>query len=439
MMRAATCFSGIGAPETAAPHFDWVWSAEVEPFPAAVLNARHPGSANLGDVLAPDFIERARMHGPIDLLMGGPPCQAFSVAGLRNSLADARGNLSLRWVQLIHAIGPLVSVTENVPGWLSTKDNAFGCFLGALAGADDPLHTPDGAGWTNAGMVAGPLMRIAWRVLDAQYFGVPQRRRRVFVVASPPGGICPASVLFEPASLRGDSPPGREAGEGVAATLTAGSPGGSGYRNDPDTSENLVVHSLRAAGFDASEDGTGRGTPLVAVAFMPNDPGSHIDGVAPAQRAGSGGGSLGSRACVAFTCKDHGVDAGETAPTLRAMGHSGSHANAGGQVAIAFHENQRGELTINDTAGSLKTGGGKPGQGYPAMMSGAAVRRLMPVECERLQGLPDHYTAISYRGKPAADGPRYKAIGNSMAVPVVQWILTKLEKITAQLQLGSAA
>lgn len=132
---------------------------------------------------------------------------------------------------------------------------------------------------------------------------------------------------------------------------------------------------------------------------------------------------------VAFSCKDHGADAGEIAPTLRSMGHTGSHANAGGQVAVAFHENQRAELTLNDTAGALKLSGGKPGQGYPATLQGMAVRRLTPVECERLQGFPDNYTAIPYRGKPAADGPRYKALGNSMAVPCMFWIGQRIQAV----------
>lgn len=165
---------------------------------------------------------------------------------------------------------------------------------------------------------------------------------------------------------------------------------------------------------------------------------------------GKNGQDVGS--LVAFSCKDHGADAGQISPTLRAMGHGGSHANAGGQVAVcvtgdishtlkaegfdasedgtgrgqpivaSFHENQRAELTLNDTAGTVKCSGGKPGQGYPAAMVGSAVRRLTPVECEKLQGFPPGYTLVPYRNKEAADGPRYKALGNSMAVPVMAWI-----------------
>lgn len=467
-MRAATCFSGIGAPETAMPDWRWFWSAEVEPFPAAVHAARHPGAVNLGDVLADDFLQRVTGHGPIDVLVGGPPCQAFSIAGARGSLSDPRGNLSLRWVQIIHAVDPVWSVTENVPGWLSTGDNAFGCFLGAIVGHDAELRSPlDGGRWPDAGMVAGPGARAAWRVLDAQHFGVPQRRRRVFVVASSRAWADPASVLFEPKGMRRHPEAGREARERVASPLAAGSPRGSGYRNDADTADNLiaafggnntagpidiatacnahggphgrmdfetetfvacvtgeVTHTLttRCGGRNAGEDGTGRGTPIIPCAFdaRQSDVCVYGDRAAPLDTAGF------SQA-VAFSCKDHGADAGELAPTLRAMGHGESWQNGGGQVAVAFAENSRAEVRLEggdgQTVGALKTGGGKPEQSYPAIavslrgreggataelggeimpslrtgggggdkphaLTDMQVRRLLPVECERLQGFP---------------------------------------------------
>lgn len=235
-MRGATCFSGIGAPEVAMPHIDWIWHSEIEPFPCAVMAHRHPNNQNLGDILAPDFIDRAKALGPLDIMVGGPPCQAFSIAGLRQSLADPRGNLSLRWVQVLHAIRPSIAITENVPGWLSTADNAFGCFLAGIVGADAPLNSPLERGrWPNHGMVSGPLARAAWRVLDAQYvrtrafpWAVPQRRRRVFVVISfGTSGIDPASVLFDRESLRGNPAPRREAGERPSAPFECGPQGGS--------------------------------------------------------------------------------------------------------------------------------------------------------------------------------------------------------------------
>lgn len=219
--------------------------------------------------------------------------------------------------------------------------------------------------------------------------------------------------------MRGDPPPRREAGKGVAPTISARPTGGGGLVTDfdcdggliPEVSNALaardakqpraednvgiipVAHALRAEGFDASEDGTGRGTPLVP---------------------------------IAFSAKDHGADAVEgIAPTLRAGGHTGSHANAGVMPAIAIQERAVSENPDavsegpHDTA-NIRAASGGSSRSYLA--TPWAVRRLTPRECERLQGFPDDYTLVPYRGRPAADGPRYKALGNSMAVNVMQWI-----------------
>jgi DNA (cytosine-5)-methyltransferase 1 len=167
-------------------------------------------------------------------------------------------------------------------------------------------------------------------------------------------------------------------------------------------SETFVAHTLRGDGCDASEDGTGRGTPLVP---------------------------------TAFSAKDHGADAGPLAPTLRAMPHDRSHANAGGQVAVCFESrvarNGRGGPSELVPPLKAQSGGSGRGDGAPLLaLSGTlAVRRLTPRECERLQGMPDDYTLIPYRGKPAADGPRYRAIGNSMAVPVMRWIGRRMQMV----------
>ena len=131
-LRAASCFSGIGAPELGGPQFEWLWHAEVEKFPSAVMAARFPDSTTLGDVTADDFLQRASAFGRLDLLVGGPPCQDFSVAGLRAGVAGDRGNLSLRFMEIAHAIRPRNLLVENVPGWRNMPDNAFSCFLGAL-------------------------------------------------------------------------------------------------------------------------------------------------------------------------------------------------------------------------------------------------------------------------------------------------------------------
>lgn len=436
-LRAASCFSGIGAPELGGPQFEWLWHAEVEKFPSAVMATRFPDSTNLGDVTADDFLQRASAFGRLDLLVGGPPCQDFSVAGLRAGVAGDRGNLSLRFMEIAHAIRPRNLLVENVPGWLNMPDNAFGCFLGALVGADDALCSPLDGKWPSAGMVAGPRARAAWRVFDAQYFGVAQRRRRVFVVADFGEGADPAAVLFERKGVSGNSPPRRETGQGTAGTISARTQGGGGLGTDFELGGGLVqwpaeiagtlnthlgdkqgledqhinggcghfiARSLRGEGFDASEDGTGRGTPIVP---------------------------------VAFSSKDYGNDAtDDLSPTLRSMGHDKSHANGGGQMAVAqpvaFMENQQGAVWEADVFQALNRGGGKPGQSYPAVREGWQVRRLTPTECHRLQGFPDDHCAIQHRGKIAADGPQYKALGNSWAVPNGAWIIGRIaERLAA--------
>ena len=225
-MRYLSVCSGIEAATVAWHGLGWQPVAFCEfdaGFPSTLLAHRYPDVPNLGDLTTwRDWSFEMFAHA--DVLVGGTPCQAFSVAGLRRSLDDERGNLSLIYVELANEIDacrdlvglpPAIIVWENVPGVLSTKDNAFGCFLGGLAGEDVPLE-PAGGRWTDAGCVLGPQRAVAWRILDAQYFGVAQRRRRVFVVASARDGFDPTAVLFEREGMRRDSAPSREAGEGTA-------------------------------------------------------------------------------------------------------------------------------------------------------------------------------------------------------------------------------
>lgn len=197
--------------------------------------------------------------------------------------------------------------------------------------------------------------------------------------------------------LTGKTPTLGESLPSIAMCLNAGAMGRQDWESEtliPTIGGDFdVTHSLRADGFDASEDGTGRGTPLVP---------------------------------VAFSCKDHGADAADTAPTLRAMGHSGSHANAGGQVAVAFQSSQSGVRT-DDVHATLDSNNGS--RRHNGAIHGSAVRRLTPRECERLQGFPDNFTLVTFRGKPAADGPRYKALGNSMAVPCMAWLGQRIQSV----------
>ena len=222
-MRFGSVCSGIESASMAWEPigFEPVWFSEIEKFPSAVLDHHWPEVVNLGDMCElPNLVKYGVIEAP-DILVGGTPCQAFSVAGKRLGLEDDRGQLTLKFVELANEIdkkregNECVIVWENVPGVLSSKDNAFGCFLGELAGEDCELK-PSGGKWSNAGYVLGPQRAIAWRILDAQYFGVAQRRRRVFVVASARGGFDPAKVLLESEGLRRDSPPSRETKEEAA-------------------------------------------------------------------------------------------------------------------------------------------------------------------------------------------------------------------------------
>jgi DNA (cytosine-5)-methyltransferase 1 len=285
----------------------------------------------------------------------------------------------LTYLAIAERYAPRWLVWENVPGVLSSNGGRdFGTLLGGLAEL--------GYGF-------------AYRVLDAQYFGVAQRRRRVFVVGHLGDWRHAAAVLFERESMLGNPAPRREPREGIAPTLSARTKGGGGLGTDFECDGGLiaaeiaptlnaafgkklglenqhidggcgmfVAHSLRGEGFDASEDGTGRGTPLVPVSAL-------------------------------------NWQAGGKQTTL-----------GGGPVSSALVKEQ-----------------------IPGVQIGAAVRRLTPRECERLQGFPDDYTAITVRGKPAADGHRYKALGNSMAVPVMRWIGERIQLVESTLSQQKAA
>jgi DNA (cytosine-5)-methyltransferase 1 len=470
MMRYLSICSGIEAATVALEPFGFAPAlySEIEPFPRAVLKDRN-GAYNLaksardrvplwGDFTALRVRHFRRFGIPLpEVLIGGTPCQAFSIAGARLGLADERGNLSLQFIKLAHALRNAGSLRlawwENVPGVLSMPDNAFGCFLGGLVGADAPLRSPRKRGrWPSAGMVAGPVARAAWRVFDAQYFGLAQRRARVFVVAGFGDGIDPAEILFERKGLQRHPAPRRPQGQGVTHDLAPClGASGRGFERAGDTrgqdavvahtlnakggqgrldgeSETFVAHALRGEGFDASEDGTGRGTLIVPIAFdckAGANTGFSI-GETPGTLRGDGHG--GGHIAIAFSCKDSGDDASlDLAPTLRSMNFDKSHANAGGQLAVAVSlRGREGGATAElggDVMPALRTGGG--GGDKPHALGSFGVRRLMPTECEALQGFPRGYTAIPWRGKPAGecpDGPRYKALGNSMAVPVMAWI-----------------
>jgi DNA (cytosine-5)-methyltransferase 1 len=480
-IRYLSVCSGIEAATVAWHSLGWqpAGFSEIDPFACAALAHHYPSVPLHGDFTALGEND----YGAIDLLVGGTPCQSFSIAGLRRGLDDDRGNLALEYIRLAERSRPRWLVWENVPGVLSIdQGRAFGSFLGGLAEC--------GYGF-------------AYRILDAQYFGVPQRRRRVFVVGYLGDWRPAAAVLFERESLRGDITPRREARQG-AASFTASSLGG--YSEGVGTlranggdlgggSETLVTRQWPAETASTLNAHFGDKMGLEdqhalagASLFVPvraynitfcdangrrkdrANGGLYVSETDQAKTV-TAGGDLSTY--IAFSAKDYGADAGETAPTLRAMGHSESHANGGGQIAVAIPLQEVGKRTgvsTSDTSigsgignegdamftlqasarhgvatfepGSVARNAGPSGlsdacstlranmgDNQPAVLNDMAVRRLTPRECERLQGFPDDYTLIPYRGKPATDGPRYKALGNSMAVPVMRWLGQRIQEI----------
>ncbi|VTX84502.1 DNA cytosine methyltransferase [uncultured Aggregatibacter sp.] len=390
-----------------------LWFSEIEPFPCAVLAHHYPDTPNLGDMTAlPQKIINREIPAP-DVLVGGTPCQAFSIAGLRNSLDDERGNLTLTLIHILEAIDyvrcqdgkqPCVLLWENVPGVLSTKDNAFGHFLAGLAQEREPLQ-PTGGKWSNAGYVHS-ARTIAWRILDAQYFGLAQRRKRVFVVASARQRSV-AQILIEHKSLCGDIETSETARESIT-TYTEGSFGT--YRQ-----------SALGGVVTASGGALGGGSETLVV-HGTQDP---IISSTTAHCLGRNGGQENILFDIAHRSDVVRIQDDDTTPTLTArMGTGGNNipciALAGNTIGRQPHNGGNGNgfddsgvsytLTTTDIHG---------------VFNGLTVRKLTPSECEKLQGFPPGYTQIPYRNKlvnDCPDSPRYKAIGNSMAVPVIKWI-----------------
>jgi DNA (cytosine-5)-methyltransferase 1 len=471
-MKFGSVCSGIEAASVAWNQIGWeaAWFSEIEPFPSALLNHYYPDIQNLGDMTTlPDRIESGEVEAP-DVFCGGTPCQAFSLAGQRKSLADARGNLSLTFCEIADAIDSVRSVRgerpcivfwENVPGVLSTADNAFGCFLAQLCGGDEPLVAPDG--WPDAGVVSGPKRTVSWRVLDAQYFGVAQRRRRVFVVASARNDFDPATVLFEFDGLRRDSAPSREAGE-ITPTLTKEGTGVSrpGHNEDgwyvaqPDVAMCLNAGAMRRQDGESETFMAAPVAPCIDASFGrlqgcsgqdANHGHSHLIAFHPTQDPihstevchSIGANENATAAVMQPTVLVGGVDNennGHTAeeptgPLLKGSPTGGGRPLPAIAVMQAVGTDCYNGAITGDIAATMGTPGSSINASGPTVMQAMQVRRLTPTECERLQGFPDGYTAIPWRGKTAEecpDGPRYKALGNSWAVPVVTWIGKRIQK-----------
>jgi len=425
-LRYLSVCSGIEAATVAWHPLGWqpVAFSEIEPFPSAVLAHHYPSVPNLGDMT--NFKEWNL--GSIDLLVGGTPCQSFSVAGLRKGLHDPRGGLMLTFLEIAQRYRPRWVVWENVPGVLSSNGGRdFGAFLGALAEL--------GYGW-------------AYRVLDARWFGVAQRRRRVFVVGCLGDQASAAAVLFESESVQRNPAPSREARQGVARGVGGGPEGGSisgavtrkwakGSGGPAgDECYNMVAQVFKVRGGVEREDGSRGSTNIGKQAgkgYLGSEERAFTLAAAQDQFVAQP---------IAFQSVDHGADAEtDLSPTLR------RHDPMAVAQPIPIHDQatrHAGKRGNNQDGKGNGLGIGQPGDPAPTLTKGdkhavaqpvatvMQVRRLTPVECERLQGFPDGYTSIPWRKKDEApDGPRYKALGNSMAVPCMRWIGERIQQVEA--------
>ena len=395
-MRYLSVCSGIEAASVAWKPLGWeaVAFAEIEKFPSAVLAHHYPDVPNWGDMTKfKDWPDE-----PVDLLVGGTPCQAFSVAGLRKGLADPRGNLTLTYLAVAAKYRPQWVVWENVPGVLSDGTGAFGAFLGGL----------------------GELgYGFAYRVLDAQYAGVPQRRRRVFVVGCSGDWRRAAAVLFERHSLQGNPAPRRKAWERPAPTIAARTRGGGGLGTDFDCDGGLIAstgdvsHCLNGGGMGRQDYET---ETLVVDTLTSN-----------------GDAHSGYRDEKGLVPVAHAFDARQS-DVIQYGDKTGPLDTDGHTMAVAFTASEQSnsfawekdvypalDAQVPNDSSNIQKG----------IRQGMQVRRLTPRECDRLQGFPDDYELVPYNGKPAKDGPRYKALGNSMAVPVMRWIGERIAKVAA--------
>jgi DNA (cytosine-5)-methyltransferase 1 len=460
-MNYLSVCSGVEAASVAWKHLGWkpLAFSEIDPFASAVLNYHYPDVPNLGDMT--NYKEWDFDGRSVDILVGGTPCQSFSVAGLRKGLEDPRGNLALIYLGIIEKFRPKYIVWENVPGVLSSGGGRdFGSFIGGL----------QELGYS-----------FSWRILDAQFSGVAQRRRRVFVVGCIGTWESATKLLFEPESLRGDTTTSKQKRE----SLTTQTRGSVAY-NDR-TGKDGTVKPIDVSNTVTAFWGTGgNNTPItdfvppVAATLTARDykgPTSNCEnvvafssnmsvpdvhwGVSPTLKLGGSGGNnppaialqgnmigrkdengpqgSGWDTDLSFTLNatdQHAVAfAQNSRDEVREMPYSGAlSANPGmkqttyvafepGSIARNFGNNGESEIS-----GTLRA---EMGDNLPAVRSKTELRRLIPMETERLQGFPDNYTQIPWRNKPAEEcpnGSRYKAMGNSMAVPVMRWIGEKIQE-----------
>ena len=406
-MKYLSVCSGVEAATVAWHPLGWnpIGYAEIETFPSAVLNHHYPTVPNLGDITK---YKEWNINGTVELLVGGTPCQAFSVAGLRKGLEDPRGNLTLVYTGILDRFKPKWFVWENVPGVLSSSGGRdFGSFLGAVAEL--------GYGFS-------------YRVLDAQYFGVPQRRRRVFVVGCLGDWVSASKVLFEPDCLSRDTEESRKSREKTSST-SQGRFDGNGIQRTVGT----LCADTHPGAYSGQDAYSGRLIPCVYETHPADSRVREMGDVCQTvtSRWGTGGGN------VPIALQD--VSGRDKAQNGRGWNDDGVSytLDAAATQGVAY------SIREDAIAGNFSA---TPLQVTPALQAlrpsvqshhaqtfiaqQMAVRRLTPVECERLQGFPDNYTNIAWRGKPESpDSLRYKAMGNSMAVPCMKWIGERIEMV----------
>jgi DNA (cytosine-5)-methyltransferase 1 len=388
-MNYLSVCSGIEAATVAWHPLGWnpVGFSEIESFPSQVLKHHYPTVPNLGDMTK---FKEWQIESNFDVFVGGTPCQSFSVAGLRKGLDDPRGNLMLTYLAIAKQHRPRWLVWENVPGVLSSADGRdFGSFLGGLA-------------------ICG--YGFAYRVLDAQYFGVAQRRKRVFVIGYLGDWRPATAVLFERESLCGNPAPRREKGQEVAGTIAARF---GISRNNHEECVTQRVYENHPADSRVKE----------------------LEGVCSTvtSRWGTGGGNA---PMVSQTIQE---TVGALCADSHPGGYSGQDAYTGRLIpqaisAYSIREDAKAntfsatELEVSTALKALQPST-QSHHAQTFISEQVAVRRLSVTECERLQGFPDHYTDIKPKGRATPDGPRYKSLGNSMAVPVMNWIGQKIQKV----------
>lgn len=449
-LRFAELFAGAGGLSMGLERAGWAcaWHAELADAPRAILSHRWPGIPLYGDVLELDGAALAATHGPIDLLTGGSPCQDLSVAGKRAGMtrgSGTRSSLFFEQMRLWDETGADLCLWENVDGARSSNHGKdFGEVLRAFVGAAVPVPSD---GWRSAGVAAGPVGVAAWRVLDAQYFGVAQRRRRVFVLGTRTGRVDPAEVLSLAESVRGDSPSRGAERERVAAdaqdcapiTFVLGSDPISrvGGASQPVTGRNgdprcvLLASPLMAGGRETGPHGALDGDNLV-IAFQESESGFRQGETFATLDANYGSRRHNGVLAVCLT--------GDVTHALTHEGHDASEDGTGRGMPIiiaALTTNHYADREAEETkivVGTLdarQTGDGFPGS--DGAMSGhvqaphGIPRRLTPLECERLMSWPDFHTLVpDAKGKLLSDAARYKACGNGVASVHTHWIGERL-------------